>query len=326
MIIGHKRQFDYLKKVHERGTFAHAYLFFGPEHVGKLHVAREWAKLFFPPTIRGLTQTITQINADIEIRVNPRHYPRESANEQQLIDENRHPDFFCFSKEKLLASDNQKEIGIKDVLELRRLAFLSSNSGGHKFMVIDGADDMSEEAQNSLLKILEEPPQKTIFILITDSSQGLLPTVLSRTVPIEFFFASDEELASFIEGSTKNTAQREKILAISSGRPGIAVLALADEDYLEKEWSAYESFKKVFNSDTLDQFLYSQEIYQETGTIEKLIYFFLSELRKKMSAEENAEQALNSLKRIFNGLELIKKTNVNKRLLLDNIFLETCDK
>ena len=291
MIIGHRRQFEYLKKVHERGTFAHAYLFFGPEHVGKLHIAREWAKLFFEPT------------------------------EWSAIDEGRHPDFIGLSKEKLLVSDNQKEIGIEDIWELRRLASLSSNSGGHKFMVIDGADDMSEEAQNSILKILEEPPPKTIFILITDSSQGLLPTIVSRTVPMEFSFVADDDIISFLDKSDVSAPKKEKILTISSGRPGIAVRALTDKDYLENEWHVYESLKKVFNSDTLDQFLYSQKIYQEPESVKKLIYFFLSELRKKLASGENAEQTLDSLKYVFNSSDLIKRTNVNKRLLMDNVFL-----
>ena len=291
MIIGHRRQFEYLKKVQERGTFAHAYLFFGPEYVGKLHVASEWAKLFFEPA------------------------------EWSVIDEKRHPDFIYLSKEKLLASDNQKEIGIEDIWELRRLVFLSSNSGGHKFMIIDGADDMSEEAQNSLLKVLEEPPPKTIFILIIDSLQELLPTIVSRTVPMDFSLVADEELEEFIKKTVKNPVQEEKILTISSGRPGIAVRAASDKDYLEKEWLAYESFKKVFNSDALNQFLYSQKIYQEPETVEKLIYFFLSELRKKLASGKDAEQSLNSLKYAFNSLDLIRRTNVNKRLLIDNLFI-----
>ena len=47
MILGHERQWEYLKKVHEQKSFAHAYLFFGPQHVGKRTIAKEWAKLFF---------------------------------------------------------------------------------------------------------------------------------------------------------------------------------------------------------------------------------------------------------------------------------------
>ena len=291
MIIGHGRQFEYLKKVRERGTFAHAYLFFGPESVGKLHVAREWVKLFFEP-------------ADWE-----------------AIDENRHPDLIYLSKEKLLITDNQKEIGIKDILELRRLASLSSNSGGHKFMVIDGADDMSEEAQNSILKVLEEPPQKTIFILITDSPQRLLSTIISRTVPMEFSFVADDDIISFLDKSDVSAPKKEKILTIASGRPGIAVRAVSDKDFLENEWLSFESFQKVFNSDAVNQFLYSQNIYQEPEAVEKLIYFFLSELRKKLASGENAEQTLDSLKYVFNSSDLIKRTNVNKRLLMDNVFL-----
>ncbi|KKS37453.1 MAG: hypothetical protein A3G49_04185 [Candidatus Sungbacteria bacterium RIFCSPLOWO2_12_FULL_41_11] len=296
-IIGHKRQVEYLKKVRERGTFAHAYLFFGPENVGKLHIAHEWAKLFF-----------------------------ESAD-WRAIDENRHPDFIYLSREKLLVSDNQKEIGVDDILELRHLASLSSNSGGHKFMVIDGADDMSDTAQNSLLKILEEPPPKTVFILITDSLEGLLPTIVSRTVPMEFSFVADDDLIPLLDESDVGAPKKEKILTISSGRPGIAIRAVSDKDYLENEWLFYESFKKVFDSDALSQFLYSQKICQEPETVEKFLFFLLSELRKKLVFNENyGWEAVGSCKEVFNSSDLLRKTNVNKRMLLDNIFLETCDK
>ncbi|MBI2637573.1 MAG: hypothetical protein HYW88_01610, partial [Candidatus Sungbacteria bacterium] len=139
MIFGHERQWEYLKKVHEKESFAHAYLFSGPAHVGKATLAKEWVKLFLGATPEA----------------------------REAIDAGRHTDVIYLSKEKPLSAENEgKSIGIDSIRELKRVLGLASYSGGMRFVLVDGAEDMRTEAQNSLLKILEEPPQKTVLILI----------------------------------------------------------------------------------------------------------------------------------------------------------------
>lgn len=295
MIIGHERQIEYLKKVYERGTFAHAYLFFGPEHIGKLVVAKEWLKLFFP------------------------------AGSLSGIEENQNPDVIYLSRSRLLVTENQKEIGIEDILELKRRAALSAYAGGQKFIIIDGAHDLSEEAQNSILKILEEPAGKTVFILITDSPDSLLPTIVSRSVPLRFTFVPDVRIRAYLEEKGILPEKSEKILGLASGRPGVAISFAEDKKFFEEERNMAEFFRKITGSDFLEQVIFSREISQEPEKLDKFLCFLLGEGRKKMfsgAADSNGFSALSNLRRVLWGRRLLRETNVNKKLLVENILLE----
>jgi len=279
-----------MKSVYESGTAAHAYLFFGPEHIGKLAIAKEWVKFFFP---------------------------EENA---ALIDRGAHPDVLYLSRERLLVTENQKEIGIDDVREVRRRIALRPNSGAHFFVIIDGAEDLSEEAQNSFLKVLEEPPSYARCILITDSPERLLPTVVSRTVPMEFAFVSDTEISAYLSDRRVSSDEREKILMVSFGRPGIAARMCEDKEFYKKESGEYESFARAAHADMIDQFLWSQKMSQDADAIEKFFFFLLVECRKRLLAEPARAEAL-SAREILRLLDMMRETNVNRRLLLDNVFL-----
>src|SRR3989344_5302248 len=204
MILGHERQWEYLKKVHEQKSFAHAYLFFGPQHVGKRTIAKEWAKLFF------------------------------SVEAKEGIDAGTNPDVIFFSKENaLVPTETESSISIDSIRELKRLCSLGSYSGGMRFVIVDGAEDMRIEAQNSFLKLLEEPPKNTIIILISADAEMLLPTVRSRAIPIEFGFVAESEIKKYLNKHVP-ASSIDDIAEIASGRPGVAVRLSEDQKILKK--------------------------------------------------------------------------------------------
>ncbi len=87
---------------------------------------------------------------------------------------------------------------IEQIRDLKREAGYKLFEGKKKVWIIEGADKLTPEAANSLLKILEEPPPDVVFILISETEEKLLPTILSRCEIIHFFPLSSQALHSII--------------------------------------------------------------------------------------------------------------------------------
>lgn len=107
---------------------------------------------------------------------------------------------------------------IKDFLKLK-----TNEKGVKRFVLIHDADSMTEEAQNAVLKILEEPPQDCIFLLSTSKVSGLLATILSRTEVHELSKPPLERLLEYVRQLGINEQDEAKTIAISNGLPALAV-------------------------------------------------------------------------------------------------------
>jgi len=155
MIIGHQKQFLSLKKSAELNRLAHAYLFSGPEKVGKRTVALELSSFLL----------------------------KEDLASKQ------HPDFILVGLEP-----EKTEIEISQIRDLIWKLALKPYSAPLKIAVIDGAHLMNKDAQNCFLKTLEEPAKDTLLILISAYPKGLLPTIISRCQVINFYPLPQKEI------------------------------------------------------------------------------------------------------------------------------------
>ena len=135
MIIGHQKQRQFLKRSIELKRIAHAYLFCGPEKLGKKTIALEFAEL-----INGVSE-----------------FPQ-------------HPDLILIEPEP-----KKKEISIDQIRELIWKLSLKPYSSSFKIAIINNADSLTTDAQHSLLKVLEEPKGSTLLILISRSLENLFP-------------------------------------------------------------------------------------------------------------------------------------------------------
>jgi len=130
-----------------------------------------------------------------------------------------------------IASEDKKTIGVEKIRHLKKQLSLQANGSLDKIsrmIVIEQAQRMTEEAQNALLKLIEELPDRTIICLAADQSANLLPTVSSRcfqlrVLPIEKNIAIDFALVNSIKKS-----EAEKLYAISSGHPGLFMSLVMD--------------------------------------------------------------------------------------------------
>lgn len=195
MILGHERQKEYFGKVLKKGALAHAYLFHGPDGVGKFTFAKEIAK---------------NLNC-----VNPIILDTENT--------------LVSKKEK------RKEIPIEDIRELKRLFSLSAPGEQWRVAIINEAEKLGGDAANAFLKLLEEPGARTVFFLITSGKDLLPSTVVSRTQDIGFSYVSAQDLLAHIAPLQMDTGKREEILRLAFGRPGEMIRLVQDSIYFEQE-------------------------------------------------------------------------------------------
>ncbi|MHB1926248.1 MAG: hypothetical protein ACYCRD_03160 [Leptospirillum sp.] len=192
-----------LLEVAKRPSIPSTYLFQGPEGLGKKRTAFLWSRSL--------------------LCLHPGHpdnnpCPSCAIFDKSLPDGNpRHPDVL------FLSPGEETHIAID---ETRRFISELANApltGTRRVGIIDDAHTLTENAANSLLKTLEDPPEKTVLILVTHLPQSLLPTIRSRALSISFSTRSREEMEKILDESGEGSLSREErdmILLLSRGAPG----------------------------------------------------------------------------------------------------------
>ncbi len=117
---------------------------------------------------------------------------------------------------KLEAGNKQGMIGVEEVVKIHHKMYLKAHNGGNKVMVIFGAEKLSENASNKLLKLLEEPPKKSFFFLVCDQTEGMLPTLVSRCQQIKLIPLTSEEIKKGIQKMNPSTASPQTV-SLSGG-------------------------------------------------------------------------------------------------------------
>ena len=136
------------------GKVSHCYLITGPAGSGKATLARLMAQAFQCDTACGICQSCRKVQQNI------------------------HPDVITVD------DPDKKTVGVETIRDLLADACISPNEGKRKIYIIPRAQDMTVPAQNTLLKLIEEPPAHAVFLLLTDHAASLLPTVRSRSVEL----------------------------------------------------------------------------------------------------------------------------------------------
>lgn len=218
-IIGHARAQGVLASAVRSGRVHHAWIFHGPEGVGKRTVAQAFGLALLDETTR----------ADGDAIVSDASSPTRALAESGV-----HPDLHIVNKELARFSEDAsvrsrkltsipKEVLVERVIEpASRSAHIRSGALATKVFIVDEAELMNDAGQNALLKTLEEPPAGTVLVLVTSSEERLLPTIRSRCQRVAFGPLSEAEMN---EWSTRTGFSNQRALALASGRPGAAVQA-----------------------------------------------------------------------------------------------------
>lgn len=315
-IIGHQKITNLLNKSIAKNSVSHAYLFFGPESVGKFTVAREFA------------EKLTSV-AEERGEINPNLVIIRSETEE---------------KNGIL---KKKDIKVESVRELQRKLSLSSQGGKFKVAIIDDAERLTRTAQNAMLKTLEEPNERVVIILVAQDEKKMLPTILSRCQTKRFGLVSSLEILQFVSekqhnrGSLAEKDAASEMIFWSFGRPGLLIKMMTDESELNFRKETLKELEGLFVQNVEEKFSLAEKMSKDIEAAIKKLNLWIVILRKFVLEGNSGIESyfIGPLRRIeasrrisrqkFFGLlietgkslALIKETNSNARLILENLFL-----
>ena len=133
-----------------------------------------------------------------------------------------HPDLFYFSPDK------KASMGVETVRDIKKSLFFMPNDGDRKVYIIDDAQKITVQAQNALLKFIEEPPASVLFFIVADKKESLLPTVVSRTRIISLAPSDNADIRRFLMSESKKSGgeQIDEAINMAEGSPGKALKLL----------------------------------------------------------------------------------------------------
>lgn len=200
-VWGHDAQVQAFARVVEQGRLAHAYLFTGPAGIGKRLFALELAKTFL-----------------CEDRPSERFEACDRCSACLLVDAGNHPDLHITGR-----PEDKLEVPVEIMRELGRCFSLKSARGHGKIAILDDADDLNEESANCFLKTLEEPPPRSVLILIGISADRQLATIRSRCQSVPFTPLPPELIAKMLQAEgVEDPVLLERLVRLSDGSPGQA--------------------------------------------------------------------------------------------------------
>jgi DNA polymerase-3 subunit delta' len=205
-VKGHDAQVQAFQRVARQGRLAHAYLFTGPSGIGKRLFAMELARAVLCDTSP------------------PDHLEAcDRCPACALVRAGNHPDLFVAGR-----PEEALELPIDTIRDFRQSFALKPARGKGKVAILDDADDMNDQAANCLLKTLEEPPPRSLLLLIGTSPYRQLSTIVSRCQVVHFApLRTDLMMELLRQQNVQDPALLSHLVRLGGGSPGQA-LALAD--------------------------------------------------------------------------------------------------
>ncbi len=326
-VIGQPRAVSLLQRSLEAGSLAHAYLLVGPPHIGKMTLAVNLAQAL---NCEGEQPPCGECPACLKIATG------------------KHPDVQVVGLSRDEDNTEAKLISIEQIKELQHDASLPPFEGKHKVFIIEGAELLSIEAANRLLKTLEEPGERVTFILLTTNERLLPATVVSRCQRLELPPLPIEAAAARLEKDSGLTPERARQLAgFSHGCPEWALAALKDEARLPKRQEELDSIVAAIGADSDGRFAYAARLAarygQNRSAVHDVLDLWLDYYRDLMLLKLGREELMTNLDRreelarltegytlaqIKASIEAIQaaarqlRQNVNARLALEVMMLD----
>lgn len=243
--------------------------------------------------------------------------PCFSCNQCHLASINSHPDITVIEP-----IDGKKSISIDQIRELREETIIKPHQAEKRVFVIDCADTMNPYAQNALLKVLEEPPQTVMFILITESKAALLSTIISRCVILSLNTPEFSVAFDYIKNNTDFKAELIKeALESEKNNIGRALNSLNGLTSSETEEVASKFLEYAINGDRYSMLKllipYSKNRANADKFIKDLKYIIAKKIR--LSPKSHLAKPLMAVYNTLPQFEDSLLTNINLNLLFCNL-------
>ena len=326
-VLGHEAAVKAFESATQGGRLHHAYFLAGPPHVGKLTLA---------------TQIAQAMNC-----LSPDDAPCGECEACTRIANGSHTDVHVLAIDPEATEGPKDSIGIKAVRELIAAAHLRPYEGRTRVFIFDQAEQMTNDAANALLKVLEEPPPDVLLLLLSADADRVLPTIKSRCQLIKLHPLPIERVTEILHEQGVAGDQADSIARLSRGCIGWAMDASHDpallagvhqgierisgviEDTLESRFSYAEALARRFQRDRSEG---REELYLwlrwfrdillvQQGREASIVNISWSDTLRRQANAFTPADAVCWLHLITESIEFLER-NANARLALDVLMLE----
>ena len=329
-VVGQTRVVSLLQRSLERGSLSHAYLLIGPAHVGKMTLA---------------------LNLAQALNCEGTEPPCGGCAPCQKIALGKHADVQVIdlgSGGDSADAENRAKISVQQIEQLQHSASLPPFEGKYKVFIIDGVEFLSIGAANRLLKTLEEPVGKVVFMLLTTNERLLPATVVSRCQRVELLPLAVAEIEAALNSNWGIEPQKARLLArLSHGCLGWAVSAATDDGLLQQRAERLDELRALINADYEERFAYAAQLAsqfsQNRGLAQERLDLWLDWWRDLLLFKVGCSDAITNVDRLTTLLKMAKgynlaqirafinsiraageqlKQNANPRLVLEVLMLD----
>lgn len=346
LCLGHKKTEQTLLDLINSGNVPHAIIFSGSKGIGKSTMAFRLARYLLKNSPADVNQDslfgdespatdVTSLHVDLDDPV------------FNKVSSGGHPDLLTIERaideRKGTAKNNLDVDTARKVVPFLRM---TSSEGGWRVVIIDDADTMNRNAQNALLKILEEPPSNTVLVLISHRLGAMIPTIRSRCRVLHFDPLPEGDLATLMQkevGDTLSGHQQKMLAAMSNGSIGTA-RKIAESGGLEtaqsvltilERWPDFngvdihhlaDSAGRLGHDSTFDNIetifllLIEQIIFAKAKSQSSLSIPFEEPVFSEMMNEYSLEHWLKLYEDLQDHFAKAKFSNLDKRLAVINAF------
>ena len=222
-IIGQSTLIRRLKSIMDSGRIVHSYIFTGPTGAGKKTISNYFAKML---QCQGMDK------------------PCNTCKSCRQVESSNHPDIIRIESQSNV-------IRVDSIRELRKDISIKPFQSQRKIYIIEKGDTMNQQAQNALLKTLEEPPKHAIIIILVENLASLLPTIVSRCQIIRIPPLSTQEIGEIIKSRVEVTHDKALVFAkLAQGNPGRGLELALSEEYQQMRDESLELLMKLAKSST----------------------------------------------------------------------------
>jgi len=318
-VFGHSWTVTRLQEAVSSGRVSHAYLFTGPESVGKTTVAKALAAALL-------------CHSDA-------NRPCWSCRACRLVENGRHPDLHILESEHKGAN-----LKIDQIRDLQHQLSLTPIEGEWQVAILRRFEEATTSAANALLKTLEEPAPHVVLIVLASEAEQLLPTIVSRCQHIQLRPLPIALVQQALIEQWRAKPERAKLLAhLSGGRLGWAVRALKDEEMLDRRRKHIENHNKLLTASKVDRFRYAAKLARDPVEIQEALTTWIAWWRDVLMLTAGADTPLTNIdhlntlrqyarrcgwreaKGVLDALRASTerlKTNANSRLALEILMLD----
>ena len=255
-ILGHEWAVDLLSEHVAQGRVRHAYLFTGPQGLGRRTLALSLAQALNCPKPLAPGQ------------------PCQKCSTCRRIRQMTHPDLSVVQAEQVGGT-----LKVEQVRELQRSLALSPYEAAYRVAVLLRFEEAHTSAANALLKTLEEPNPQVVLVLTANSPEDLLPTIVSRCEGLRLRPLTIQQVAQGLQARQQHTQENANLLAhLSDGRPGYAFQLQAQPELLELRQTWLEDLYRLISANRVERFAYAQVLTKdkEKEAVRSVLYVWLS--------------------------------------------------